>query len=270
MTYTKYIKKILLTGTIAAIPALAIANETADQASAKTEEASPLSLQEEMPKISEAFGHLIGKNLESLGLSFDMKLVVKGIEDSLTGKDSPLTETECIQAITMLQEQAFQKQSEQNLKDAEAFLTSNAGQKGIVAIEEGKLQYKQLIEGTGPAVEEHFTPMIRYIGRFLDGKVFGESSEDELITLDETIPGFQKAIIGMKEGEKREVFIHPDLAYGTNGYMPPNSLLKFEIEVVKANVPKAEEEALSAGVKEQKTEEIAIDHAAAPAEESTR
>ena len=26
-------------------------------------------------------------------------------------------------------------------------------------------------------------------------------------------------------------------AYGTNGYLPPNSLLTFEIEVVKANAP---------------------------------
>jgi peptidylprolyl isomerase len=39
----------------------------------------------------------------------------------------------------------------------------------------------------------------------------------------------------MREGEKRTVFIHPELAYGTNGYLPPNSLLTFEVEIVKAN-----------------------------------
>ena len=39
----------------------------------------------------------------------------------------------------------------------------------------------------------------------------------------------------MKEGEKRVIYIHPDLAYGTYGSLPPNSLLIFEIEVVKAN-----------------------------------
>ena len=42
----------------------------------------------------------------------------------------------------------------------------------------------------------------------------------------------------MKEGEKRTVYIHPDLAYGTNGYLPPpNSLLTFDIEIIKANAP---------------------------------
>jgi peptidylprolyl isomerase len=157
----------------------------------------------------------------------------------------------------MIQEQAFQKTSEENLVKAETFLTTNSKQDGIVALEEGKLQYKRIHEGSGAIVEEHFTPMIRYVGRFLDGKVFGESQEEELISLDETIPGFQKAIVGMKEGEKREIFIHPDLAYGVNGYMPPNSLLKFEIEIVKANVSKAEEHGILPSFKEQKTEEIA-------------
>lgn len=31
------------------------------------------------------------------------------------------------------------------------------------------------------------------------------------------------------------------MGYGTNGYLPPNSLLSFEIEVIKANVPQAQE-----------------------------
>jgi peptidylprolyl isomerase len=49
----------------------------------------------------------------------------------------------------------------------------------------------------------------------------------------------------MKEGEKRKVFIHPEYAYGTNGMFPPNSLLTFEIEVLKANTTKAEEQSIS-------------------------
>ena len=39
----------------------------------------------------------------------------------------------------------------------------------------------------------------------------------------------------MKEGEKRRLFLHPDLGYGTTGHLPPNSLLIFDVEVVKAN-----------------------------------
>ena len=51
-------------------------------------------------------------------------------------------------------------------------------------------------------------------------------------------------MLGMKEGEKRKIFIHPEYAYGTKGSLPPNSLLTFEIEIVKANGSFTEEGSL--------------------------
>ncbi|CRH46510.1 peptidyl-prolyl cis-trans isomerase [Chlamydia trachomatis] len=39
----------------------------------------------------------------------------------------------------------------------------------------------------------------------------------------------------MKEGEVRVLYIHPDLAYGTAGQLPPNSLLIFEVKLIEAN-----------------------------------
>lgn len=196
------------------------------------------------PKVSEAFGHLIGKNLESLGFEFDIKKVLKGIEDAVAGLEAPMSESECVQAISQDQEKKFKKVSEENLSKAEKFLEDNAKKSGIIAIEENKLQYKVEKEGQGEVVQEHFSPLIRYTGKFVDGKVFGQSKEDELISLDETIPGFTKGIVGMKEGEKRTLYIHPELGYGNQGYLPPNSLLTFEIEVVKANSPQ-DKDALS-------------------------
>lgn len=191
-------------------------------------------------KISEAFGHLIGKNLESIGFKFDIAQVIKGLQDANSGKDSPMTEVECVQAITSIQETVFKHQAVENLKKANDFLTQNMKTQGIISLEPGKLQYRVEKVGTGAVIEEHFSPLIRYKGTFLDGTVFGSSKEDELISLDETMPGFTKGLIGMKEGEIRTLYIHPDLGYGTSGYLPPNSLLTFEIEVIKANAPAAE------------------------------
>ena len=116
---------------------------------------------------------------------------------------------------------------------------------GIIAIEEGKLHYKIEKEGKGKVVESHFSPLIRYKGSFLDGKVFGVSQEDEIISLQETIPGFSQGIVGMKEGEKRILYIHPELGYGTSGYLPPNSHLTFEIEVIKSHSETEKENAVS-------------------------
>jgi peptidylprolyl isomerase len=207
----------------------------------------------DISKISEAFGHLIGKNIETLGIKLDLVQVIKGLEDEAAGKSSPMTEMECVQAISTVQENLFKKQASENLVKAEEFLAKNEKEKGIVSLEKGKLQYKIDKEGQGAIVEDHFSPLIRYTGKFLDGTVFGSSKEDEMISLDETISGFSKGLLGMKEGEKRTLFIHPELGYGTSGYLPPNSLLTFEIEIVKANHSKAPEpESLSSNASANK------------------
>ena len=186
-------------------------------------------------KVSEAFGHLIGKNLESLGFDFDIEKIIKGLEDSVAGKTPPMTETQCVQAISYVQEEAFQKTAEKNLIEADLFLEKNANKKGIIVKNDGKLQYKILKKGHGKKVEPQDSPTIQYKGSFLDGKVFGQSEEKELINLEDTIPGFKDGIIGMEEGESRQLYIHPSLGYGTSGYLPPNSMLIFEIELIQAN-----------------------------------
>jgi peptidylprolyl isomerase len=41
----------------------------------------------------------------------------------------------------------------------------------------------------------------------------------------------------MKKGEKRTLYIHPDLAYGMASHLPPNALLVFEVEIVEPQAP---------------------------------
>jgi peptidylprolyl isomerase len=214
----------------------------------------------EISKISEAFGHLISKNLETIGVQLDMHQVIKGLQDAVAGKTSPMTEVECIQAISSVQERLFKKQAEQNLQAANAFLEKNGANKEMVVLEKGKVLYKVEKEGTGSAIEEHFSPLIRYVGKFIDGTTFSASKEEEVLGLDETIPGLKAAMLNMKEGEKRTIFIHPDLAYGTQGFLPPNSLLTFEIEVVKANTSPADnqEELSHTTPDSSKSSEIAL------------
>lgn len=198
--------------------------------------------QPDIAKLSESFGHLIAKNISNMGLKFDLQYVIKGLQDSSSGKTAPLTEAECIQAITSAQEAAFKSTATENLKKAEEFMAKNIKSKGVQILQKGKLHFTREQEGTGAAIQQHFSPLIRYVGKFMDGTVFAQSQEEELIALDETIPGLKEGLLGMKEGEKRTFYIHPELGYGTHGYLPPNSLLTFEIEIVKANAinPKAE------------------------------
>lgn len=188
--------------------------------------------------LSEAFGHFIGRNLKSPGVTFDIDAVIKGLKNGAAGQPAPMNDQEYEAAMAKLQERAFTALSEQNLASAKEFLEKNAKEPGVVEIETGKLQYQIVSPGTGEEVKPHSTPLIHYSGKYQDGTVFGSSEEvggPITIPLDQTIPGFSKGLLGMKEGEKRKLFIHPDLGYGTMGNLPPNALLIFDIEVVKAN-----------------------------------
>jgi peptidylprolyl isomerase len=192
----------------------------------------------DMKKLSEAFGHFIGRNLQSPGLKFDLESLIKGIREGAAGEPAPLSEKEYEEMMAAVQEKAFKEMSSTNLQAANDFMAKNAHAQGVTELVPGKLQYMVIKEGQGATVTSNSSPMIHYTGKYLDGTVFGTSEEmggPITIPLNQTIPGFSKGLVGMKEGEKRKLFVHPDLGYGTTGQLPPNELLIFEVEVVKAD-----------------------------------
>jgi hypothetical protein len=71
-------------------------------------------------KISEAMGHMIGKNLDALGLDFDLDAIVKGLKEESEGISSPLNEDECVQAIATLQDEKMNSTTEQQLLNEDA------------------------------------------------------------------------------------------------------------------------------------------------------
>jgi peptidylprolyl isomerase len=191
-------------------------------------------------QVSEALGHFIGRNMKAPGIQFDIEAIIQGMREGAAGKPPPMSDEEYEKAMAQLQQKAYANLSETNLTAAEQFMQQNANTKGLVEIVPGKLQYIILEPGNGPVVPEHGTPLINYTGKYIDGTVFGSSENAGgpiTVPIDQTIPGFSKGIAGMKEGEKRRLFVHPDMGYGKTGQLPPNSLLIFDIEVVKSVSP---------------------------------
>lgn len=211
---------------------------SAPSAPDKIEELSPA----DQLRLSEAFGHFIGRNLNNPGLQFDLESVIRGLRNGVAGGTPPMSDKEYEKMMTQLQERAYQKLATENLKAADSFMVKNKKVEGVIELEPGKLQYQLVSQGEGNAVTENSAPQIHYVGKYIDGTIFG-SSEDVggpiTLPMGQTIPGFSKGIVGMKEGEKRRLFVHPDLAYGTRGQLPPNALLIFEVEVIKADTPRA-------------------------------
>lgn len=194
----------------------------------------------DIKKVSQALGHFIGRNLKAPGINFDTESIIIGIREGSEGKPAPMSDADYEKAMTKLQQKAVGIIANTNLEAADKFMKENAAAKGVVELVPGKLQYLIIEEGKDPAVPEHGTPLINYTGKYADGTVFGSSENAGgpiAVPIDHTIPGFSKGIAGMKEGEKRRLFVHPELGYGTSGQLPPNSLLIFDIEVIKATAP---------------------------------
>lgn len=83
------------------------------------------------------------------------------------------------------------------------------------------------------------TLRIHYTGKLIDGKVIDSSlSRDPLVVelgKRTVIPGLEKSLIGVCEGQKIKATIPSHLAYGKKGYpptIPGDSTLEFEVEVI--------------------------------------
>ena len=160
----------------------------------------------DIKKLSEAFGHYIGKNLKNSGLNFDIPSLVQGIQNGSEGKPAPLSEQEYEKGMLLVQEKAIKKLTEENLKAANQYLEENKSKPDVIVVEPVKLQYKVLQKGTGQEVKADSTPTIKYKGHYIDGTVFGNSDDaGGTINSTQTIPGFSKALVGMKEGEKEKL-----------------------------------------------------------------
>ena len=116
-------------------------------------------------------------------------------------------------------------------------------QSNMIETESG-LKYIDHEVGTGEEAVAGKTVDVHYTGYlYVDGQR-GEkfdSSVDRgepfpfLLGAGRVIKGWDEGVAGMKVGGKRELFIPPDLGYGSQGAggaIPPNATLDFEVELL--------------------------------------
>jgi FKBP-type peptidyl-prolyl cis-trans isomerase len=105
------------------------------------------------------------------------------------------------------------------------------------------LQTKELVTGTGAEAKAGESVTVNYVGAlYSNGKVFDASwlrKEPFTFTLGEgqVIPGWDKGVVGMKVGGRRELIIPAELAYkkaGSPPKIPPNSTLIFIVDLLSA------------------------------------
>ena len=128
------------------------------------------------------------------------------------------------------------------LSEGEQFLQDNKDKEGVITLPSG-LQYKVLVEGSGlkrPLVD---TPCdCHYLGTLIDGTQFDSSfdrGKPSTFAPNQVIKGWTEAMQLMSEGDKWELVIPSELAYGDRAMGPqitPGSVLVFEMEIVKVGV----------------------------------
>lgn len=186
-------------------------------------------------ELSEMLGHLLARHLDSSQFEINIERFMEGIRHEQAGLPAPMSEEDYETAMLSLSQSVFEEQAQSNLAIAENFLKEKQEDPTIHTMVNDKLLYQLNQPGQGEAVRPGDVPLIHVHGTLLDGSVFASSRDSApcMISLEQAIPGFSQGIIGMQEGEKRTLYIHPELAYGTEGYLPPNSLLIFEVELLQ-------------------------------------
>jgi peptidylprolyl isomerase len=120
-----------------------------------------------------------------------------------------------------------------------------AGTQPTVTVPSGtpprKLESADLIEGSGAAAADGDTVTVQYVlATYSSGKVIQSSWTSQPFTFTlghgQVIPGWDKGVVGMKVGGRRELLIPPSLGYGAQSPGPgiaPNDTLVFVIDLQK-------------------------------------
>jgi FKBP-type peptidyl-prolyl cis-trans isomerase FklB len=209
----------------------------------------PLVLTTEKDKQSYAIGLNVGQSLHRDGIAVDPRIVVRGLQDAMAGGKVLLTDDQIKTVMTDLKNQVRQQQEakrqaalETNKKEGAAFLAANATKPGVVTLPSG-LQYKILVEGTGPKPTADDRVVCNYRGMLLSNTEFDSSykrGQPATFPVTGVIKGWTEALQLMPVGSKWQLFIPADLAYGERGQatIEPNATLVFEVELLSI-VPKA-------------------------------
>jgi FKBP-type peptidyl-prolyl cis-trans isomerase len=194
--------------------------------------------------VSYAIGQNIANNLKDPAMSINSEILITAMKDGFNGT-SIITVDEIKQILTDFNKRLTAKKTynakvagEKNKKASDEFFAANKNKEGVVTTNSG-LQYKVLVKGTGPSPKDTSTVKVHYRGTLLDGREFDSSykrNEPTEFPVNQVIKGWTEALQLMHVGDKWELYIPANLAYGEQGagnLIEPNSPLIFEVELLE-------------------------------------
>ena len=102
------------------------------------------------------------------------------------------------------------------------------------------MKIEKLTAGNGASPKQGDTVTVHYTGWLTDGTKFDSSVDRDdpfafVLGAGQVIRGWDDVVATLRVGDKAQLTIPPELAYGKNGYpgaIPPNATLIFEVELL--------------------------------------
>jgi len=212
------------------------------ETSAIIEAASPLA------SLDQRLSYIVGENMARQftqdGITLDTDTFALAVADVVEGKESQMSEEDRTNTIQKINARAQQTQKTErdalvtaNKEAGAAYLAANAEKEGVVTTNSG-LQYKELVAGDGEVPKAGDTVTVNYKGTLVDGTVFDSSydrGQPATFPVVGVIQGWTEALQLMNVGDKFELTIPSDLAYGPGGTGPvigPHAALIFDVELL--------------------------------------
>ena len=198
--------------------------------------------------LTQRLSYIVGENmahqLKNDGLTLDSAAVALAVNDVMAGNPSRLTDAEKRSTVEQVQKESQEKQmavhteqSAKNKAEGAAYLAENSKKEGVTTTDSG-LQYKSLVAGDGAKPKASDMVKVHYRGTLTDGTVFDSSydrGEPAVFPVTGVISGWVEALQLMNVGDKFELTIPSNLAYGASGSGPvigPDATLVFEVELL--------------------------------------
>jgi len=204
-------------------------------------------LENETDRISYSLGYQVGNDFKRQGVGLDEEALVRGFNDASSGGE-PILHQEVMNTIlgdlkgkisTAQREGALerrarkQREAEEKRSKGRVFMAENAEKPGVKTLPSG-LQYRVIKSGTGKKPVLHELVKVHYRARLINGHEFDSSyrrNAPSSFRVGGVIAGWTEALQLMREGAKWELYLPPELTFGSRGPLADQTLI-YEIELL--------------------------------------
>lgn len=199
--------------------------------------------------LDQRLSYIMGANLAAQfkrdDVKFDFDAFKLAVDEITNDKTHSLSDEEKRKSIQEIQKVSAAKQAKKaaeqsaaNVKAGKEYLEANAKKEGVTVTESG-LQYKEITEGKGEKPKSTDKVKVHYKGTLIDGTEFDSSYKrgtPATFPVTGVIKGWIEALQLMNVGDKFELAIPSELAYGKRGSgakIGPDTTLLFDVELLE-------------------------------------